>query len=65
MFQKINEEKKNQDCDKDKAHVSRNESERKFNCNNFFVHFNFKRHRDLNKKEYKTKNEQIVERTSF
>ena len=57
MFQKINKERKNQNRDESKAHVSHNENEKKFNCDDFFVRFNFKKHRDLNKKKYKTKNE--------
>ena len=64
MFQKINEERKNQNHDENKVHVLRNENERKFNCDNFFVRFNFKKHRDLNRKEHETKNKQIVEKTS-
>ena len=31
----------------------------------FFVRFNFRKHRDLNRKKHETKNEQIVEKTSF
>ena len=65
MFQKINEKRKNQNRDKNKVYISRNESKRKFNCNNFLVRFNFKKHCDLNKKKYKTKNEQILEKTLF
>ena len=65
MFQKANEERKNQSRDEDKIHVSRDESERNFNYDDFFVRFNFKKHRDLNKKKYETKDEQIVKRTSF
>ena len=65
MFQKINEKKKNQDRDENKIHVSRDESERNFNYNDFFVRFSFKRHLNLNKKEHETKDEQIVEKTSL
>ena len=65
MFQKTNEAKKNQDCDENKTYISRNKNKRKFNCDDFFVRFNFKKYCDLNRKEHETKNEQIVERTSF
>ena len=41
MFQKINEEKENKSRDENKVHVSRNENEKSFNCDNFFVRFNF------------------------
>ena len=65
MFQKINEKRKNQNRDEDKIHVSRNESERKFNCDDSFARLNFKKHCDLNRKKHETKDEQIVEKTSF
>ena len=64
MFQKTDEERKNQNRDEDKIHVSRDENERSFNYDNFFARLNFKRHRDLNRKEHETKDEQIVERAS-
>ena len=65
IFQKINEKRKNQNRDEDKIHVSRDKNERNFNYDDFLARFNFKKHRDLNKKEHETKNEQIIERTSF
>ena len=65
MFQKTDEEKKNQNRDENKIHVSRDESERSFNYDDFFARFNFKKHRDLNRKGHETKDEQIVERTLF
>ena len=65
MFQKINEKRKNQNRDESKTHVSRNKNERKFNCDDFFVRLNFKKHHDLRRKKHETKNKQIVERTSF
>ena len=65
MFQKTDEEKKNQNRDENKTYVSRNENERRFNYDNFLVRFNFKKYRNLNKKRYKIKDEQIVERTSL
>ena len=57
MYQKTDEEKKNQDRDEDKAHVSRDENERNFNCDDFSVYLNFRRHCNLNRKEHETKNE--------
>ena len=65
MLQKTNEKRKNKNRGKDKVYVSRNKSEKSFNCDDFFARFNFKKHRDLNKKKHKTKNKQIVERTLF
>ena len=65
MFQKTNKEKKNQSRDKNKVHVSRNKNKKKFNYDNLLVRFNFKKHRDLNKKKYETKDEQIVKKTLF
>ena len=65
MFQKTDEEKKNQSRDENKTYVSRDKNERSFNYDGFLVHFNFKRHRDLNRKGHETKNKQIVERASF
>ena len=65
MFQKTDEEKKNQDRDENKIYVSRDENEKSFNYDDSLARFNFKKHRDLNKKEHETKNEQVVERTSF
>ena len=59
MFQKIDEKKENQNYNKNKIHVSRDESENNFNYNNFFVRLNFKKHRNLNKKKHETKSEQI------
>ena len=41
MFQKTNEEKKNQSRDEDKVHISRNEDERNFNYDDFLVRLNF------------------------
>ena len=64
MFQKINEEKKNQNRDENKIHVSRNENEKNFNCDDFSVRFNSWKHCNLNRKKHETKDEQIVERTS-
>ena len=64
MFQKINEKKKNQSRDENKTRVSYNENERNFNCDDFFVCLNFKKHYDLNKKKHEIKSEQIIERTS-
>ena len=65
MFQKTDEKRKNQNRDENKIHISRDESERNFNYDDFFVRLNFKKHHDLNKKKHETKNEQIVEKTSF
>ena len=65
MSQKTNEEKKNQNHDKNKIYVSRDENERNFNYDDFSARFSFKKHCDLNKKKYETKNEQIVERMSL
>ena len=65
MFQKTNEERKNQNRDKDKAYISRDESERNLNCDNSFARFNFKKHDDLNEEEHETKSEQIIKRTLF
>ena len=65
MSQKINEKKKNQSRGEDKTHVSRGESERNFNYDDFFARLNFKRHRDLNRKGHETKGGQIVEKTSL
>ena len=65
MFQKTSEKEKNQNCDKNKTHVSRDENKRNFNCKNFFVCFNFKKYCNMNEKEHETKNEQIIEKTSF
>ena len=64
MFQKTDEKRKNQSRDKNKTYISRDESERNFNYDDFFARFNFKRHRNLNRKEHETKDEQIVERAS-
>ena len=63
MFQKVDKERKYQSRDENKIYISRDENERNFNYDNFFARFNFKRHCDLNRKKYKTKNEQVVERT--
>ena len=41
MFQKTNEERKNKSRDENKVHVSRNENERNFNCDDFFARLNF------------------------
>ena len=49
--------KKNQNRDENKIRISCNESERNFNCDDFLVCFNFKRHCDLNKKRHEAKNE--------
>ena len=57
MFQKTNEEKENQNHNENKVHVSHDEDERSFNCDDFLVHFNFKKHDDLNEEKYETKNE--------
>ena len=65
MLQKINKKEKNQNCDENKIHVSHNENEKNFNRNNLFVCFNFKKYYNLNRKEHKMKNEQIIEKTSF
>ena len=65
MFQKTNEEKENQSRDENKIYISHDENERNFNYDDFFVYFNFKKYCNLNKKEHETKNEQIIERTSF
>ena len=64
MLQKTDGERKNQNRDEDKIHVSRDEGERSFNYDDFPARLNFKRHRDLNKKEHEMKDEQIVERAS-
>ena len=65
MFQKTNEKKKNQSRDESKIYVSYDKNKRNFNYDDFFVRFNFKKHRDLNKKKHKTKDEQIVEKALF
>ena len=65
MFQKINEERKNQNCNENKTHILRNKNERKFNYDDFFIRFNFKKHRNLNRKKHEIKDEQIVERASL
>ena len=65
MFQKTDEKEKNQSRDENKVYVSRDESEKNLNCDDFFVCFNFEKHCNLNKKKHETKNEQIIERTSF
>ena len=57
IFQKTNEERKNQSRDKNKAYVSCDENERNLNCDNFLVCFNFKKHCDLNRKKHEAKNE--------
>ena len=65
MFQKTNEEKENQNCDKNKVYISRNKNKRNFNCDDFFVRFNFKKHDDLNEEKHKAKSKQIIEEASF
>ena len=65
MFQKTNEKRKNQNHDENKARVLYNKNERNFNCDDFFVCLNFKKHCDLNRKKYETKSEQIVEKALF
>ena len=65
MFQEINEKKKNEDRDENKIHVSRDKNKKSFNCDDFFVRFNFEKHYNLNKKKHETKSEQIVEKTLF
>ena len=65
MFQKTDEERKNQNRDENKIYVSRDENEKNFNYDDFFVRFNFKKHRDLNKKKHEMKDEQIIEKTLF
>ena len=65
MFQKTDEERKNQNRDESKIHVSHDENERSFNYDDSLARLNFKKYRDLNKKKHKIKNEQIVEKTSF
>ena len=65
MFQKINEEKENQNRDKGKIHVSRDENKKNFNYNDFFARLNFKKHHNLNRKGHETKDRQIVERASL
>ena len=35
MFQKINEKRKNQNCDENKIHISRNKNKRNFNDDDF------------------------------
>ena len=64
MFQKTDEERKNQSRDKDKTHVSRDENEKNFNYDDFSARLNFKKYCDLNRKRHETKNKQIVERAS-
>ena len=64
MFQKTDEERKNQSRDEDKARVSCNENEESFNCDDFPVCPNFKRHCNLNRKEHKAKSKQIIKKTS-
>ena len=56
MFQKINEKRKNQSRSENKIHVSRDESERNFNYDDFLVRLDFKRYRNLNRKKHETKN---------
>ena len=65
MLQKINEKKKIQSRNENKVYVSRNENKKIFNCDKSFVHFNLKKYCNLNRKKHETKNEQIIERTSF
>ena len=65
MFQKINEKRKNKNCDENKVYILRNKDKRSFNCNNFFVRLSSWKYHNLNRKEYETKNEQIVEKMSF
>ena len=57
MFQKTDEERKNQSRDENKIYVLRDENEKNFNYDDLLVRFNFKKHRDLNRKEHETKNE--------
>ena len=56
IFWKTDKEKKNQSRDENKVHVSLNKNERKFNYDNLFVCFDFKKRYNLNRKEYETKN---------
>ena len=65
MFQKMNEKRKNQSCNKNKIYISRDENERSFNYDDSFVRLNFRKHCNLNRKKYKTKNKQIVEKALF
>ena len=65
MFQKADEKRKNQNHDENKIHVSRDENEKNFNCDDFFACLNFKKHCNLNKKEHEAKSKQIIEKTSF
>ena len=62
MFQKTNEEEKNQNCDKSKIYVSRDKNKRNFNYDDFLVRLNFKKHYDLNEKKHEIKSEQIIEK---
>ena len=57
MFQKTDEERKNQNRDENKTHVLRDEDEKNFNYDDFFARLNVKKHHDLNKKKHKMKNE--------
>ena len=65
MLQKTNEKRKNQNCDENKVYVSRDESERSFNCDNLLARFNLKRYNNLNEKEHEAKKKHIIKRTSF
>ena len=65
MFQKINEERKNQNRNKNKIYILRNKNEKSINYNDFLVRLNFNKHDDLNKKKHEMKSEQILEKTSF
>ena len=65
MFQKINEEKKNQNRDENKVYILYDKSERSFNRDNSLACFNFKKYNNLNRKKYETKSEQIIERMLF
>ena len=56
MFQKINEKRKNQNRDENKARVSCDENKKNLNCDDLLVCFNFKKHCDLNRKEHEAKN---------
>ena len=53
----INKREKIKNRNENKIYISREKNKRNFNCDNFFVYFNFKKYCNFNRKKYKTKNE--------
>ena len=65
IFQKTDKERKNQNRNENKIYILYDKNEKNYYYDDSFIYLNFKKYYNVNRKKYKAKSKQIVEKALF